>query len=89
MHSFLNYEFLVFSFVYLKTNLLDNFARLSIFYLRNFLLGVQGIQVLLNRLEAENSHAKNFKPEDVVDTSILEKLEQDGFTNQIQAQLGE
>ena len=46
---------------------------------------LDGIQTLLTRLEVENPEAKNIQPTDVVNISILEKLEQDGFTNQIQA----
>lgn len=40
---------------------------------------LEGIQTILNRLEAENPNAKNFKPSDVVHTTTLEKLENEGF----------
>jgi len=40
---------------------------------------LEGIQILLTELETENPQAQNFKPVDVVDTTILDKLENDGF----------
>ena len=40
---------------------------------------LDGIQALLTRLGEENPQAQNFQPTDVVDTTILKKLEQDGF----------
>ncbi len=43
---------------------------------------LDGIQALLTEVEAENPEAKNFTPADITDTTILEKLEKDGFINQ-------
>lgn len=44
---------------------------------------LDGIQALLTEIEAENTEAKNLKPADIVNTNILEKLEKDGFIDQL------
>ncbi len=44
---------------------------------------LDGIQTLLTLIEAENTKAKNFRPEDVVDLSIVQQLEKSGFISEL------
>ena len=72
---------------YLLLNLTENEAALNETYdvlvqgilPKNPQPSLEGIQTLLTEIEKENPQAKNFKPADVVDTTILEKIERNGF----------
>jgi hypothetical protein len=44
---------------------------------------VEGIQPILDEMSAQLPKAKNYKPEDFVDTSIMRQLDQSGFIGSV------
>jgi hypothetical protein len=44
---------------------------------------LEGIQPILDEISAENPKAKNYKPENFVDTSIMKQLDQSGFVGSV------
>ena len=44
---------------------------------------LKGIQLVLNQVSAKNPKAQTAKPEDFVDTSLLEEIDQSGFIDQL------
>jgi ABC-type nitrate/sulfonate/bicarbonate transport system substrate-binding protein len=43
----------------------------------------EGIQPILDEIALQNSKAKNYKPEDFIDTTVLKQLEQSGFIGSV------
>ena len=43
----------------------------------------EGIQPILDEISLQNPKAKNYKPEDFIDTSIVRQLEQSGFVGSV------
>ena len=44
---------------------------------------LKGIQLILDQLSQKNPKAKTAKPEDFIDTTILEEIDQSGFIDQL------
>jgi NitT/TauT family transport system substrate-binding protein len=44
---------------------------------------VEGIQPILDEIALQNSKAKNYKPDDFIDTTIVKQLEQSGFVGSL------
>ena len=44
---------------------------------------LEGIQPILDEISAENPKAKNYKPENFVDTGIMKQLDESGFIGSV------